>query len=63
MNEKDLTPEDMTPIERLKEGRAMLGSLLEDMEDESFWTDPPGVWEAKQAQKASGYDEDGNEIE
>ena len=45
-------PEDMTSAERLTVGAGMLGQLLSDMGDESFWNDPD--WDSKNPRDSVG---------
>ena len=41
-------------VEQAKQGLTMIEQLLEDMEDEEFWTSPEGEWEAKNGRKGDG---------
>ena len=46
-------PEDMTSAERLTTGAGMLGQLLSDISDESFWNDPD--WDLKNPRDKAGF--------
>lgn len=41
-------------IDQTKQGLSMIEQLLDDMEDEEFWTSPEGEWEAKNGRKGDG---------
>lgn len=41
-------------VDQAKERLLMIEQLLEDMEDEEFWTSPEGEWEAKNGRKGDG---------
>jgi hypothetical protein len=58
----DDNADDLNPVEEIvaqaKQDLSMIEQLLEDMEDEDFWSLPSGEWEAK-----NGRDKDGLPIE
>jgi hypothetical protein len=55
----DNTPDDDNPVEDLigqaKQGLSMIEQLLDDMEDDEFWSLPRGEWEAKNGRDSNGF--------
>jgi hypothetical protein len=42
-------------VDNAKQGLSMIEQLLEDMEDDEFWTLPSGEWEAKNNRDTNGF--------
>jgi len=42
-------------VEQAKQGLTMIEQLLEDMEDDEFWSAPRGEWEAKNSRDSNGF--------
>jgi hypothetical protein len=42
-------------VERAKQGLSMIEQLIEDMEDDEFWSAPSGEWEAKNNRDENGF--------
>lgn len=42
-------------VEQAKQGLSMIEQLLEDMEDDEFWSAPRGEWEAKNNRDSNGF--------
>ena len=42
-------------VEQAKQGLSMIEQLLEDMEDDEFWSAPSGEWEAKNNRDENGF--------
>jgi len=60
MNTSDKsTNDDSNPVEDLlgqaRQGLSMIEQLLEDMEDDDFWSLPKGEWEAKNNRDSNGF--------
>jgi hypothetical protein len=55
----DNTADDSNPVndivEQATQGLSMIDQLLEDMEDEEFWSLPSGEWEAKNKRDENGF--------
>ena len=53
------TNDDSNPVEDLvgqaKQGLSMIEQLLEDMEDDEFWSLPKDEWEAKNKRDSNGF--------
>lgn len=52
MSTSDKSQNDKSEAETIAEGLGMLSQLLDDIEDEGFWTDPD--WEEKNNRDSNG---------